>query len=206
MPLWGNTDGANKKPKSPKTRNVREVLQFYTANTTVAGNTSITLVYADGGANNIANIGAAAGQFVYFYPNGPASVDGTGNGYAGMFASNNTIASVNTNTVILTNALFNTLNAAALIEFDKGIVYPTGEVSNTYNQDVILITPSRMANVNTSIANTGSLNSGWTHFRKKTNNDGTVRYIKETLVCLANPVASNTLSGNTSFGQIASGV
>jgi hypothetical protein len=207
MPLWGNTDAANKKPKSPKERQVRKAFQFYTANTTVVGNTSITLVYSDGAGNNLANIGVTAGQFVYFYPSGPSSAGGTaGNGYPGMFASNNTIASVSGNTVILTNATFNTLNAATLIEFDSAINYGTNPEANTYNQDTILITASRIANTNNATANVGTLNTGWVRIQKKTNNDGTVRYLKETLVALANPVASNTRSGNTSFGQIVSGV
>ena len=47
---------------------------------------------------------------------------------------------------------------------------------------------------------------GWVHIQKKTNNDGTVRYLKETLVALANPVAANTNSGNTSFGQFLTGL
>lgn len=207
MPLWGNTDAANQKPKSPFLRQVRENVQLYTANSTVSGNTSITFVYNDGAGNNVANIGVAAGQFVYFYPNGPASVGGTsGNGYPAMFASNNTVASVSGNTVVLTNATFSTLAAGALVEFDKTVNQGTNVFLNTYYADTILITPSRIANANTTVANTGNFSSGWVHIYKKTNNDGTVRYLKETLVALANPVASNTISGNTSFGQIASGV
>jgi len=207
MPLWGNTDGANQKPKSPYERNVREVVQLITANVTNVAQTTITFVYNDGAGNNVANIGVAAGQFVYFYPNGAASVGGAaGNGYPGMFASNNTVASVSGNNVILTNATFNQLAAGVMVEFDKSISYQAGEMLSTYNRDTILITPTRIANANNTVANTGNFTTGWVHIQKKTNNDGTVRYLKETLVALANPVASNTISGNTSFGQIASGV
>ena len=55
-------------------------------------------------------------------------------------------------------------------------------------------------------ANVGNITQGWVHIQKKTNNDGTVRYLKETLVALANPVAANTNSGNTSWGQAFTGV
>lgn len=210
MSLWGNTDGANKKPKSPFERQVRDTVQLYTANNTVAGNTSVTLVYNDGAGNNVANIGVAAGQFLYFYPNGPASVGGTaGNGYPAMFASNNTVQSVSGNTVILTNATFNTLGAGVLVEFDTAIPYAAGEQLKTYNQDTVLITPTRIANVNTAITGAsfaGGMNTGWNKFTRKVNNDGTVRVLKETLVALASPTAANTSSGNTSFGQVVSGV
>ena len=207
MPLWGNTDAGNQKPKSPFLRQVRENVQLTTANSTVSGNTSITFVYNDGAGNNVANIGVAAGQFVYFYPNGAASVGGTaGNGYPGMFSSNNTVASISGNTVVLTNATFNTLASGVLVEFDKTISQGTNAFANTYYQDTILVTASRLANANNTVANTGNFSTGWVHIYKKTNNDGTVRYLKETLVALANGVASNTTSGNTSFGQIVSGV
>jgi len=207
MPLWGNTDAGNQKPKSPYQRQVREVVQLTTANVTNVAQTTITFVYNDGAGNNVANIGVAAGQYVYIYPNGPASVGGTaGNGYPAMFSSNNTVASVSGNNVILTNPTFNQLAAGVMVEFDKSISYQAGEMLSTYNRDTILITPTRIANANNTVANTGNFTTGWVHIQKKTNNDGTVRYLKETLVALANPVASNTISGNTSFGQIASGV
>ena len=60
-------------------------------------------------------------------------------------------------------------------------------------------------NVTVGTANVGSMNSGWNRIQKKVNSDGTVRYLKETLVALANPTAANTNSGNTSFGQFVSG-
>jgi len=208
MPLWGNTDAGNQKPKSPYQRQVREVVQLTTANVTNVAQTTITFVYNDGAGNNVANIGVAAGQYVYIYPNGPASVGGTaGNGYPAMFSSNNTVASVSGNNVILTNPTFNQLAAGSMVEFDKAISYPsTKPVEQTYNSDTILVTATRAANANNTVANTGNFTAGWVHIQKKTNNDGTVRYLKETLVALANGVASNTTSGNTSFGQIVSGV
>jgi len=52
----------------------------------------------------------------------------------------------------------------------------------------------------------GDVTLGWVNIRKKTNNDGSVRYLKETLVALASPVASNTASGNTSWGTAFTGV
>jgi hypothetical protein len=73
--------------------------------------------------------------------------------------------------------------------------------------DTILVTATRAANANNTLANVGNLNQGWNHVWKKTNNDGTIRFIKETLICLANATASNTTSGNTtSGGQIVSGL
>ena len=69
-----------------------------------------------------------------------------------------------------------------------------------------MVTGTRAANANSSVAPVGDLAAGWVHIQKKTNNDGTVRYLKETLVCLGNPIASNVSSGNTSFGSIVNGL
>ena len=63
------------------------------------------------------------------------------------------------------------------------------------------------ANANSSIATKiGNMNVGWNYVQKKTNNDGTVRYLKETLVALASPVASNVSSANTSSNSIFGGL
>jgi len=211
MPAWGNTDNRINKPKSPNTREVREVIQMtvFTGNTT--GNNVIQVSYLDGGANNVANIGITAGQYVYFYANGFNLPGGTnGNGVPSMFASNTTVSSTSGNTITLSTALFNTVSAGFGVEFDKAIAYSTNKpVEKTYNSDTILITATRSANNSNAagaIANVGNLNAGWNHIVKKTNSDGTVRYLKETLVALANPTASNTSSGNTSFGQVVTGL
>ena len=87
MPTWGNSDNHNQKPKFSRDRETREVVQLAVATGNTAGNTIIVLSYTDGGANNVANIGVAAGQFVYFWPNGVANPGGqAGNGIPGFFA------------------------------------------------------------------------------------------------------------------------
>jgi hypothetical protein len=59
-----------------------------------------------------------------------------------------------------------------------------------------------------TVANTllGSVNQGWNRITRKINSDGTIRFLKETLVCLAAPVASNVSSANTSANSIYGGV
>jgi hypothetical protein len=59
-----------------------------------------------------------------------------------------------------------------------------------------------------SVSNTflGSVNQGWNLITKKINSDGTIRFLKETLVCLANATASNTSSANTSANAIYGGL
>lgn len=200
MPTWGNTDNHNQKPKFDVERETREVVQLTLASSNVAGNTIIVLSYNDGAQNNVANVGVATGQYVYFIANYPASGGTSGNGYPGIFASNTTVSAISGNTVTITPALFEPVTSGWTVEFDKAIAYPsTKGVEKTYNADTILVTPTRMSAQNAEISN--HVHQGWVHVQKKTNNDGTVRYITETLVALANATASNTASGNTSWGQ-----
>lgn len=208
MSAWGNTDNHNQKPKSPQVRENRDVLQLTVASGNTAGNTVITVTAYDGGPSTLANVGVASGQYVYFWSQGFNASNGglAGNGTPGMFLSNTTVSSVSGNTVTLANPLYNTVSAGFGVEFDKAIVYQANKQLSTYNKDTILVTPSRTANSTMGAANTGNFNTGWVHIQKKTNNDGTVRYLRETLVALANPVASNTSSANTSFGQPFTGV
>ena len=222
MPTWGNTDNHNQKPKFPLERETREVIQLTVLTGNTAGNNIIQVAYNDGAQNNVANIGVSAGQYVYFWANGFADGKGgqAGNGIPGFFASNTQVASTSGNTVTLNNNLFNTVSAGFGVEFDKGIVYnPNKTVETTYNQDTILVTSTRASNVyatgNDAQANVGpgitttqvgNITQGWVHIQKKTNNDGTVRYLKETLVALASPTAANTQSGNTSWGQAFTGL
>ena len=70
MPTWGNTDAANQKPKFDLERTTREVLQFTVRTGNTAGNNIIQVAYVDGGQNNVANIGVAVNQYVYFLANG----------------------------------------------------------------------------------------------------------------------------------------
>ena len=206
MPAWNNIDTPASKPKFDAERQVRDVVRLNTANTTNLGNTVITLSYSDGisvanGGSNVANVGVAVGQYVYF------GTGLAGNGYPGFFSSNNTVAAINGNNVTLTTATFNTTGPGTVVEFDSSIPYPsTKPVEKTYNADTILITATRCSNGNNAIANTGNFTAGWVHIQKKTNSDGTVRYLKETLVALANATASNTSSGNTSFGSVVTGL
>jgi hypothetical protein len=51
-----------------------------------------------------------------------------------------------------------------------------------------------------------NVNTGWNRIIQKINNDGTVRFLKETLVVLANPTASNVSSANTSSNAIYGGL
>ena len=207
MPAWSNTDAPATKPKMDVERQTRDIRQLVTANTTNAGNNTITFTYADGGQSNVANVGVAVGQYVY-------AAGLSANGYAGFFKSNNTVASLSSNNVTFVSPVFVAIPAGVVVEFDGGIVYNANKpVEVTYNADTILITDTRNANTTNaqgSIANTGyglgNFSTGWVHVQKKVNNDGTVRYLKETLVCLTNASASNTGSAAASFGQVVTGL
>jgi len=197
MPMWGNTDNANKKPKSPNTRNVREVIQISLGSWANTGQANLTLVYNDGAGNNVANIGVATGQFVYFYPNGANNAGGAaGNGYPSMFSSNNTVLSISGNTVTLAANVFANTSPGATIEFDKTLPYNSNKVyEKNFNQDVVLVTPTRMANA--SFANNATSHAGWV--KVTTGTGGRAGRVQtEVLVALASPTAANTLSGNTS--------
>jgi hypothetical protein len=205
--ISANTDFATSKPKFSFERQSRDVKQLTTANITNSGATTITLSYNDGAQNNVANTGIAIGQFVY-------SAGLSANGIDGFFKSNNTVTAISGNNVTVAAATFASIPAGSVISFDTVITYgivPSKANSqyNTYNADTILITPTRNANNGTAqgaIANVGNFSVGWVHIQKKVNNDGTVRYLKETLQCVHNGVTSNTSSGNTSFGQVVQGL
>ena len=192
MSSWGNTDNHNQKPKWDVERETREVIQIAVYSGNTAGNNIIQLSYLDGGANNVSNIGVATGQYVYFWANGTGAANGgqNGNGVPGFFASNTTVSAISGNTITLSNNLFGTVSNTFVAEFDKSISYNTNKtVETTYNQDTILVTPTRKANSNsTSFAQGyGGGSVGWTHYQRKVNSDGTVRIISECLVALANP-------------------
>ena len=200
MPTWGNTDGHNQKPKFDVEREVREQYVATVATGNTAGNNAITFTYFDGTvSSNLSNVISVNSSV--------STVNVGANGYAGFFGANNTVASISGNTVTFNNNFYGTIASGATIEFDKPIAYNINKpVETTYNQDTILVTATRAQNANTTIAASGNFSVGWVHVQKKTNNDGTVRYLKETLVALASPVASNTNSGNTSWGQAFTGV
>lgn len=192
MPSWGNTDAATAKPKWNAERQAREVIVLTTANSTAVGANTIKFTYYDGYQNNLANVGVAVGQSVI-------AANLAGNGVSNYFTSNNQVASINGNVVAFTINTFGTIAAGASIEFDTVIPYPAAKgVTKTYNPDTVMVTATRATSANNNIG--GNLTPGWMHVQKKVNNDGTVRYIRETLIAIASPTASNTQSGNTSWG------
>lgn len=213
MPLWGNNDAANSKPLFPVERQVREITTLITAAANTSGNTVLTVTAA---ANTINTLGIV-GSYVYAFDANTQStaavsrlLDGTivDQNDVAFLKSNNTVASVDTanSKITLTNALTATLNTGSILYFANAISYNSTIAANVFG-DTILVTATRAANANNTLANIGNLNQGWNHIWKKTNSDGTIRFIKETLICLANATASNTTSGNTvSGGQIVSGV
>ena len=212
MPLWGNTDAANSEPLWPELREVIKVAELVTANATTAGK-SIKFTAA---ANTItaANTGIGVGTFVYsaeIANSVSRGLDGSiiSNEIA-FFRSNNTVASVDVanSVVVLANNFVGTAIAnGAIVYFGNLLIQTANTQANTYGRDTILVTDSRASNANNTQANVGSISTGWVHVYKKTNADGTIRFLKETLVCLSNATAANAQSGNTATGgQIFSGV
>jgi hypothetical protein len=208
MPLWGNTDTANNKPKFGFLRQTRDLQQFTVANTALSGNTVITVTYTDGTpGSNVANLGLTAGMSVY---GTNVAIGGT----AGFFKSNNQVLRVSGNNIVLLNPVIGNVNTGIILEIDTSIAFNNPFTQNTFS-DTILVTPTRLANTQgtsnpqgSTVANTllGNVNQGWNLIQKKVNSDGTIRFLKETLVCLANPVASNTSSANTSANAIFGGL
>jgi hypothetical protein len=214
MPLWGNTDSANNEPHFPELREVVPTGSLVTSNAVLGGNkiwfttnvpstiTAGMYVYGGDDSNNAISRVAKDGSF--FDQND-----------IGIWRSNNSVSAVSGNTITLTNNVTAVYGPSKTVYFSTGLNRgATRPQSNTAN-DVILVTASRMANTQgtnggggSTVANTrlGNVNAGWNLIRRKINNDGTVRFLKETLVALANPVASNTQSANTSANAIYGGV
>jgi hypothetical protein len=203
MPAWGSTDSIYSKPLFPVERQVHDFIVLTTANNTTSGN---TIVFQGTGALTAANLGVIPGMYI--------TTPGTGSpgtltsnigvsGEPGFFISNVAVVSVTGNVVRLTSSVTGNIAAGTLLEFDNVISWPAG-TANTYNQDTILVTPTRLAN---NTVNVGKTSTGWMYVLKTTNGgDGAVRYRSEVLVALANTLATNTASGNTSTGRIFSGV
>jgi hypothetical protein len=212
MPLWGNTDAANSEPLWPELREVIKVAELVTANATTAGK-AIKFTAA---ANTItaANTGIGVGTYVYSAEVANSvsrGLDGSIiNNEITFFRSNNTVASVDVanSVVVLANNFVGTAIAnGAIVYFGNVMLQTANTQANTYGRDTILVTDSRASNANNTQANVGSISTGWVHVYKKTNADGTIRFLKETLVCLSNATAANAQSGNTATGgQIFSGV
>jgi hypothetical protein len=214
MALWGNTDTANNKPHYSLAREVAPVTSLVTANATTAGNTIVVT-----SNTNFALI--SAGMYVYSAEaNNSVSLSAKdlsildGN-EASFWRSNNTVTVVDAaNTRIrLANPVMGTLATGQNVMIGTGIAYRA--TSSNYANDTILITATRIANTQgttggagSTVANTkiGNVNTGWNKITRKINNDGTVRFLKETLIALANPTAANTQSANTSANGIFGGV
>ena len=124
-----------------------------------------------------------------------------------------------TSNVVLTNAVTTTIPNGTLLYFCDSIPYArvTGAANTTANvfSDTILVTAGRLANTqnttygggsNVPQVKLGNGNTGWNLIQRKINNDGTVRFLKETLVALSSPVASNVSSANTSANSIFGGL
>lgn len=210
MPAWGNTDSVSDKPHMPLLRQVRKVVTTTVANTGTAGGVL--------GGNTVIRVasttGITVGQFVY-----DSGVGIAVSGESAYFKGNNTVLAVNSANVVLTDAVTTTIPNGTLLYFCDEIPYAevTYAANTTANvfSDTILVTSGRMANTQgttgaagSTVANTklGNVNAGWNLIQRKINNDGTVRFLKETLVALANPVASNTASANTSANAIYGGL
>ena len=216
MPLWGNNDKANSIPLFPELREVRQVASLVTANATTAGVTTIKFNQA---------IPASVNTGLYVYSNDANNsvsrlfkdltiVDQNDIDF---YRSNNTVSSVADRAngiLILVNPTMGTLANGATVWFATGISASNKPQSANAN-DVILVTSTRMANTQgttnaggSNVANTklGNVNAGWNRITRKINNDGTIRFLKETLVALANPTAANTQSANTSANAIYGGL
>jgi hypothetical protein len=219
MPLWGNTDRANSEPNFPEMREVREFTQLITANATALGANEIIFTTSPTDA------GVANGMYVYATANNGLSrffdtsiIDENDIGFK---RSNNTVKILRTGAanirVQFANNTVAPIAAGQTIYFATAINYGTNAQAQFAN-DVILVTGTRMANTQgvtaplagggSNVANTklGSVNQGWNRITRKINSDGTIRFLKETLVCLAAPVASNVSSANTSANSIYGGV
>jgi len=216
MPLWGNTDSANNKPHFPELREVVPVTSFTTANATVAG---ITLV----ATSNAKFSSISAGMLVYSLDANNAVSRAAKDlsiidlNEAAFWISNNRVVSVDTGNsrITMSNAVMGTVANGSTIIIGQRLIQHSGTIAANAANDTILVTASRMANTQgttgaagSTVANTrlGNVNAGWNRVTRKINNDGTVRFLKETLVALANPTAANTQSGNTSANAIFGGL
>jgi len=217
MPLWGNTDTANNKPHFPELREVVPVTTFVTANATTS--TSNTIVVTSNARLSL----VSAGMYVYSADaNNAVSrsakdlsiIDAN---EASFWRSNNTVISVDAANSIfrLENPLMATLAAGSIVYIGQRLIQHTGTIAANAANDTILVTASRMSNTQgtiygygSTVANTklGNVNAGWNRITRKINNDGTIRFLKETLVALANPIAANTQSANTSANAIYGGL
>lgn len=201
MSQWGNNDLANNKPLFDFSRETRGVAILTTANTVTTGNvlyfqTAIpssvqvgTFAYTDW-STDTANVISRCTDGSVLDQNDITFIK-----------SNNTvnlIVDAANGVVRFANNVIGKHPGNVNVYFANTISYNNALQQNTFS-DTVLVTPTRLTSANNKIS--GNVNQGWNYVYKKTNNDGTIRYIRETLVALANTTASNTASGNTSWGQ-----
>jgi hypothetical protein len=213
MPAWGNTDSLADKPHFPEERQVRPFISLTTANSTTAF-AGKSIQFTGINAQTAANLGIVAGMSAY-----ASGLSTTGE--QEFFSSNNIVLAVgndssgfSANLVSFSNTFFATIPAGTQVDF----AYPirnNSNVANTYFADTILVSPGRIANTQgttygfgSNVANTklGSINSGWNKITRKILPDGTIRFLKETLVCITNTAASNASSANTSSNAVFGGL
>ena len=217
MPSWGKTDNLEDKPHWSVIRTMRPGLDTANAGGTSLTYATTTATFArDGSAAVAANantlfLSSTAGIKVGMTVTETTTPSNLAynSGEAGFFVGNVTVLTVNSGNVVLkpapgqTYGLIGNVAVGETFVFGNAIVRNAATYESTYWADTILVTPTRLANATVNVSNTSS---GWAHVRKKINNDGTVRYISETLVALSNPVASNTSSGNSSNTQVYTGI
>jgi hypothetical protein len=194
-------------------REVRAVAQLTTANITAAGANTITFT------SNATFSTLSAGLYAYSLDANNALArffDTSIVNDVDYYRANNSVRSIDTGNTRITfaNNTVRILAAGQTIYFGTAINHGANAQAQFAN-DTILVTGTRMANTSgtagaggSTVANTrlGSVNQGWNRITRKINSDGTVRFLKETLVALASPVASNTSSANTSANSIFGGV
>lgn len=202
MSEWLNNDNFASKPKFPRNRQVRKVASLVVNGAVASGN---TIVFAGVGAATAANVGVTANMFAY---DASSNVSNHGSVPASYnyFFSNTYVLSVSGNTVTLSQNVASAVANGAIVDFSAPIAYSATRAAASYANDTILITDTRSVNANVSVAKSGDFSTGWVNVRRKTNNDGTVRFIKETLVCLTAATAANVGSANTSTNNIAGGL
>jgi hypothetical protein len=217
MPSWGKTDSLEDKPHWSVIRTMRPGLDTANGGGTSLTYATTTATFARDGSGIVAanantlflssTAGIKVGMTVteVIFPSNLAY----NSGEAGFFVGNVTVLTVNSGNVVLRpapgqgTALIGNVAVGETFVFGNAIVRNAATYESTYWADTILVTPTRLANATVNVSNTSA---GWTHVRKKINNDGTVRYISEVLVSLTSPTASNTSSANTSNTQVFTGV
>ena len=219
MSAWGKTDKLEDKPHFPYLRTMRPGADVANNSGTSLTYTTSAATYALTGAGtavaanaNTIFLSSTAGINVGMsvtQTNVTSSNLAYNSGEGGFFLGNVTVLTVNSANVVLkpapgqTYALLGNVATSESFTFGNTITYPTGTYEATYWKDTILTSGTRFNNNQVAVANT---HAGWTHVRKKINNDGTTRYISEVLVALNSPVASNTNSAQTSNTTVYTGV